>query len=83
MNHSKSAVFVTSDSLDQAERAVRVQGTDFNQTRDIGQMLREDYPRMGFQASAFGDAIHLIDQMVKKLHSVYLLSLFITILLSL
>lgn len=46
-----------------------VEGYDFNQSPqpNYSRMLRECYPRMGFQATSLGDAIKLVNEMVSIL----------------
>jgi deoxyhypusine synthase len=63
----KDAVFVTSDPV--PEGAMRVRGIDFNLHKD-GDIsvvdLVEGMSNMGFQASAIGDAVRIINEMVRR-----------------
>jgi deoxyhypusine synthase len=65
---AKDAVFVASDSM--PEGVPLVQGIDFNLHRagDISVVdLVEGMSNMGFQASALGDAVRIINGMVRRL----------------
>lgn len=66
-NKAKDAVFVTSDPV--PEGAQPVQGIDFNLHQDRGISvvdLVEGMTNMGFQASAMGDAVRIINEMVRR-----------------
>jgi hypothetical protein len=68
---AKGAVFVNSDPV--PEGALPVRGLDFNlhSDADISVIdLVDGMSRMGFQASAIGDAVRIINEMVRR----YLLS---------
>jgi deoxyhypusine synthase len=45
--------------------SVEVKGYDFNQGVDYSAMLRESYFRTGFQATEFGRAINVVNEMVR------------------
>ena len=61
-NSVQNAVLVKSTPM--PEDALLVKGYDFNTGCDIGEMLSDFYPRMGFQATSLGEAIQLVKQMV-------------------
>ena len=64
---AKDAVFVTSDPV--PDGAHGVQGIDFNLHKDRAISvvdLVEGMKYMGFQASAIGDAIRIINDMVRR-----------------
>lgn len=64
---AKDAVFVTSDPL--PEGAIPVHGIDFNRHKenDISVVdLVDGMSSMGFQASAVGDAVRIINEMVRR-----------------
>jgi deoxyhypusine synthase len=46
---------------------VKVEGYDFNKGVDLSSMLRDYYIKTGFQASSFGEAIRLVNEMVHTL----------------
>lgn len=66
---AKEAVFVTSQAV--PEDAPRVQGLDFNRHHasniSVVDMV-ESMSHMGFQASALGDAVRIINGMVGVIH---------------
>ena len=67
---AKDAVFVASDSV--PEGVPVVQGIDFDLHRagDISVVdLVQGMSNMGFQASAIGDAVRIINGMVRRLNS--------------
>lgn len=67
-DEAKAAVFVSSDPVAEGVRPVR--GIDFNLHKD-GNIsvvdLVEGMSNMGFQASAVGDAVRIINEMVRRL----------------
>lgn len=72
---AKEAVFVASDPVPEGMSVVR--GIDFNHHRaqDISVVeLVEGMSNMGFQASAVGDAVRIINGMVCRPHTSRLLS---------
>lgn len=66
-NTAKDAVFVASDPV--PEGVLPVRGIDFNLHRDENITvvdLIEGMSNMGFQASAVGDAVRIINEMVRR-----------------
>ncbi len=64
---AKDAVFMTSDPV--PEGAIPVQGVDFDRHKkdDITVVdLVDGMSNMGFQASAIGDAVRIINEMVRR-----------------
>jgi deoxyhypusine synthase len=68
-NRAKDAVFVASDPVPEGARIV--QGFDFNhhEDEDVSVVdLVDGMSNMGFQASAVGDAVRIINEMVRVNH---------------
>ena len=64
---AKDAVFMTSDPV--SEGAIPVQGIDFDRHKENGISvvdLVDGMSNMGFQASALGDAVRIINEMVRR-----------------
>lgn len=63
MNNLRSAVFKESESLDNG-RYQKITGYDFNRGVDINEILKS-MSTTGFQASNLGEAIQIVNQMVR------------------
>ena len=61
-DQARQAVMMNSTGMPTGSMEVR--GYDFNEGRDISKMLRQFYPSTGFQASAFGEAIRVVNEMI-------------------
>ena len=59
---ASAAVLVQSEPVPQS--AVSVQGPDFDKPLDLKQLLAS-YERIGFQANSFGNAINIVNKMVR------------------
>lgn len=64
---ARDAVMKQSEPMGEDSRTV--EGYDFNKGNDVATMIRDFYPRMGFQASHMGEAISIINEMVRTLFS--------------
>lgn len=66
-DEAKDAVFVSSDPVPEGMRPVHGTDFDLHRDRDISVVdLVEGMSSTGFQASAIGDAVRIINEMVRR-----------------